>query len=73
MAVNIKIKGATNGLSQNAALNEHKMAVTRNYISQPRLSKFIGIWVCMVLYNIAFTLRLFEIIIYNFLIHELIL
>jgi len=41
MAVNIKIKGATNGLSQSAALNEHKMAVMRDYISQPRISEYI--------------------------------
>jgi len=39
MAVNIKIKGATNGLNAGAALMEHKLAVTRDYISQPRLSE----------------------------------
>ena len=41
MAVNIRVGGSANGqMGVNAALNMHKMAVTRDYISQPRLSEY---------------------------------
>ena len=36
---------ATTGMmGDSAGLKTHKMAITRNYLSQPRLSKYLGLF-----------------------------